>query len=144
MVFDPKNITIQDVRSRFQNFEDPPVTDSVITDSLVVALSMWGGECLDDDSAESSFLYLVAHFIVKNISGQQNTAEASDGYIGNRHLSSFTVGSVGEVYTQQLGIKDSIILAGLSTTAYGSTYLMMTEQCRFSNKFGVVRGGGYA
>ncbi len=89
----------------------------------------------DDDQKKMTFLYLVAHYLVVDLTAAKNAGQSgSSGTLASR-----SVGSVSESYTIPKWITDNPILSLYATTSYGIKYVSLIRPGLVGN-IGIAQG----
>ncbi len=83
----------------------------------------------DDDQKKNTFLYLVAHYLVVDLTAAKTAGQSgSSGTLNSR-----SVGNVSESYTIPKWITDSPILSLYATTSYGIKYVSLIRPALVGN-----------
>lgn len=89
----------------------------------------------DDDQKKTTFLYLVAHYLVVDLTAAKNAGQSGTSGV----LTSRSVGNVSESYTIPKWITDNPILSLYATTSYGIKYVSLIRPGLVGN-IGIAQG----
>lgn len=110
------------------------VEDSDISNAFIDATMMVNPAFFPNQAAYNvGFLWLAAHFLVTNLRASSQGAKGEFSWL----ISSKSVGSVSEGFTIPQSILDNPVVALISTTYYGTKYLLYILPQLIGNVFTV-------